>query len=270
MDLGARLQLKDKALIGMVHVQALPGTPCSAMSVDELTDHAVSEAKFLSGAGFDAIIVENMHDRPYMLRDVGPEITASMTRVVNEIRKAIDIPIGVQILAGANFSALAVAQAAGADFIRAEGFVFAHVADEGIMHKASAADLLRYRKQIGAEDVAILADIKKKHSSHAITADVDIKETACAAAFFGADGVIVTGGATADPATPRDVALAAKSGLPVLVGSGLTPANLADFWGCANGFIVGSALKTGGIWSNSLDSERIKSFVKSASDHSKS
>lgn len=50
----------------------------------------------------------------------------------------------------------------GLDFIRAEGFVFSHVADEGIIN-ACAGDLLRYRKQIGAENIQIFADIKKKH-----------------------------------------------------------------------------------------------------------
>lgn len=50
----------------------------------------------------------------------------------------------------------------GLDFIRAEGFVFSHVADEGFLD-ACAGDLLRYRKQIGADHVQIFTDIKKKH-----------------------------------------------------------------------------------------------------------
>ncbi len=261
MELGNMLHLKDKAAIGMVHVQALPGTPCSQISIDEIAVRAVAEAQTLVHAGFDAIIIENMHDRPYLLRDVGPEITASMTRVAVEVRRAIDVPLGIQVLAGANTAALAVAAAAGAQFIRAEGFVFAHVADEGIMNEAAAATLLRYRKQIGAESVAVIADIKKKHSSHAITADVDLRETAKAAAFFGADGVVVTGGATAQAATVQDVSDAAMSALPVMVGSGLSPANLADFWPHADGFIVGSSLKVDGVWSNPLDAARISAFL---------
>src|SRR6185295_17642379 len=109
------------------------------------------------------------------------------------------LPLGVQVLAGANKEALAVAHAAGCQFIRAEGFVFAHVADEGLMPEADAGSLLRYRRAIGAEHIAVLADIKKKHSSHAITADVDLAETAKAAEFFGAEGVVVTGTATGEP-----------------------------------------------------------------------
>ena len=98
----------------------------------------------------------------------------------------------MQVLAGANIEAMAVAQAAGLDFIRAEGFAFAHVADEGFI-QSSAAELLRYRRHIGAENVQVWTDIKKKHSSHAITADVDIGETAHAVEFMRGDAVIVTG-----------------------------------------------------------------------------
>ena len=210
-------------------------------------------------------MTENVtNDRPYLLRDVGPEIVACMTSVAVAVGRAIKIPFGIQILAGANNAALAVAAATGAAFIRAEGFVFAHVADEGIMTEASAATLLRYRKQIDAEHIAIVADIKKKHSSHAITADVDLTETAQAARFFGADGVIVTGSATGSPASPRDVSQAREAGLPVLVGSGLTSDNLGEYWDHADGFIIGSALKKSGIWSNRLDTQSICRFIEVA------
>src|SRR5437879_11621759 len=107
--------------------------------------------------------------------------------------------MGVQVPAAANREALAVALACGADFVRGEGFVFAHVADEGLI-ESSAGDLLRYRRAIGAGEVRVFADIKKKHAAHALTADVDLVETAHAAEFFLADAVIVTGPSTGRPA----------------------------------------------------------------------
>src|SRR6185436_15540194 len=136
-----------------------------------------------------------MHDRPYAKRVIGPEIPAAMTAVGRAVRAAVKLPLGVQVLAGANREALAVALACGATFIRAEGFVFAHVADEGLM-EADAAELLRYRRAIGADAIAVFADVKKKHSAHAITADVGVVESALAAEFALADGVILTGTAT--------------------------------------------------------------------------
>ncbi len=166
-----------KPIIAMIHVQALPGTPASQMSLRQIEAQALAEAKIYRQAGAHAIGLENMHDLPYLRGGVGPEITAGMALVSHAVKEASGPPCGIQILAGANNEAMAVAHAAGLDFIRAEGFVFAHVADEGLI-QSSAATLLRYRKQIGAERVQVWADVKKKHSSHAITADIGIGASA--------------------------------------------------------------------------------------------
>lgn len=66
------------------------------------------------------------------------------------------------MLACGNKQAIAIAQATNFNFIRAEGFVFSHVADEGFTD-ADAGQLLRYRKSIGADNVLVFTDIKKKH-----------------------------------------------------------------------------------------------------------
>jgi membrane complex biogenesis BtpA family protein len=249
-----------RALIGMVHVGALPGSPAARDPIARLVEQAVAEARAFRDAGFTAIAIENMHDRPYMKAGVGPEVTAAMAVIGREIRRDTGLLVGVQVLAGANREALAVAHAIGAAFVRVEGFVFAHVADEGLI-EASAGDLLRYRRAIGAEDVRVFADIKKKHAAHAITADVSIAETARAAEFFLADAVIVTGSATGEPATRGDVSGAVNATrLPVLVGSGVTPTNL-DHYAHAHGFIVGSSLKQGGVWSNPLDPDALRAMV---------
>lgn len=249
-----------RPLIGMVHVGALPGTPAARHDLDELVAHAVAEARIWQTAGFHALMIENMHDRPYRNRVVGPEVTAAMTAIGREVRRAVPLPLGVQVLAGANREALAVALACGASFVRCEGFVFGHVADEGMMN-ADAGELLRYRRAIGADAIRVFADIKKKHSAHAITADVDLVTTALGAQFSLADGVVVTGEATGEP-TDRDQVAAVSQAvtIPVLVGSGLTPDTLEQY-AAADGFIVGSAAKRDGVWWNPVDPARAADFA---------
>jgi hypothetical protein len=249
-----------RALIGMVHVGALPGTPSAHHSVERLLQLAVSEAKIYRDAGFTAVAIENMHDRPYVKGNVGHEITAAMAVIGREIKRETGFPLGVQVLAAANIQAIAVAHACGAEFVRVEGFVFAHVADEGII-QSSSGDLLRYRRAIGAERVRVFADIKKKHSAHAMTADITLAETARAAEFFMADGVVVTGSSTGVPADAGDVSAAAEAcRLPVLVASGITPGNFASY-AQADGYIVGSSVKQGGVWSNPLDPEAVRAVA---------
>ncbi|XP_046755404.1 uncharacterized protein LOC415758 isoform X2 [Gallus gallus] len=228
------------AVLGVVHVGALPGTPRSSLPLAQIIDQACQEAEAYKDAGVDGLIVENMHDRPYTLCP-GPEVTATMTAVGAAVRRLCPhLALGVQVLCAANQQATAVALAAGLDFIRVEGFVFSHVADEGIIN-ACAGDLLRYRKLVGAENIQIFADIKKKHSAHALTADISVAETASAAELFLADGVVLTGTATGLPADPgelREVQRAVK--IPVLIGSGVTLENVKNYLD-ANALIIASS-----------------------------
>jgi membrane complex biogenesis BtpA family protein len=250
-----------RALVGVVHVDALPGTPASRSRVEQIAERAVAEARQYESAGFHGVMIENMHDRPYLGGAVGPEIVAAMTTVGREVCRATSVPLGVQVLAGANREAMAVAHACGARFVRVEAFVFAHVADEGLL-EASAGELLRYRRAIGADGVRVFADVKKKHSAHALTADVDLVETARAAEFFLADGVIVSGAATGRPTDPAEVeAVADGVGVPTVVGSGVSAENIA-LYPAADAFIVGSSLKEGGLWSNPLDPERARGLAR--------
>jgi membrane complex biogenesis BtpA family protein len=245
-------------LIAVIHVQALPGTPKHRFSPAQIIDQAVKEAEIFVQAGVDEIIIENMHDRPYLNRQVGPEVVAMMTSVGLAVKKIAHLPIGIQILAGANKASLAVAQAAGLDYIRAEGFVFGHVADEGYID-SDAGELLRYRKQIGADHIKVLTDIKKKHSAHAITADVDLAETAHAAEFFLSDGLIVTGTATGKPASLEEVKAVKKAvQIPVFVGSGINDQNIKAFAAVADGLIVGSYFKRDGHWANEVEPGRVR------------
>lgn len=265
MPKSAAHPLRPKALIGMIHVGALPGSPRSEDTVPMLAMRAVEEAKLLMDSGFDALIIENMHDRPYVHGRQTPEVVAAMTRVAVEVASNTDLPLGIQILSGGEREAIAVAQAAEAQFIRCENFVYSHVADEGLLAEAAAGPLLRYRRSLGMDGLAIMCDIKKKHASHALTGDLTIEDCAHAAEFFGADGLIVTGGFTGSPADPDDVKRVKSSvKVPVWVGSGVEPSQLGNLFETADALIVGSWIKHDGVWSNGPDPKRCKELVAEA------
>jgi membrane complex biogenesis BtpA family protein len=252
----------NKPVIGMIHVSALPGTPNYEGSIKQIIDLAKREALIYKENGIDAIAIENMHDVPYLKRTVGSEITSLMSVIGYEVKNLTKLPCGIQILAGANKDAIAAAHSGGLDFVRTEGFVFAHVADEGII-ESDAGELLRYRKQIAAENILIFTDIKKKHSSHSITSDVDIVETAKAAQFFLSDGIIITGSSTGYEADIDEVKkVKDEIKIPVIVGSGIATENINKYLPIADAFIVGSSLKKEGSWVNEVDVERVKRFMK--------
>src|ERR1041384_1474759 len=120
----ASLFSQPKPVIGVIHVGALPGTPRTSQTVADIVASARREAKVYREYGVDGLIIENMHDVPYLRGEVGPEIVAAMTAIGIEVKEAFVLPVGIQILAGANIEGMAVAQAAGLDFIRAEGYAY--------------------------------------------------------------------------------------------------------------------------------------------------
>lgn len=248
---------KKCSLIGMIHLKAMPGAPGFCGNVESILEIALAEALIYKESGFDAIMLENMHDLPYMCGRVEPETTAAVSVIARELKVRTSMPTGLQILAGANLEALGAAVAASLDFIRVEGYVFAHVGDEGI-HQACAAALVRKRDQLKANHIKIFADIKKKHSAHAITADLSLADCAKAAEFFKADGVIITGSHTGHAPLHEDVEeVRAAVSLPVLVGSGVDEQNIDRFKASADALIIGSSLKVNGLWSNELDREKV-------------
>jgi len=178
--------------------------PGGARPLREIEAQALQEAKIYRDAGVDGLMLENMHDTPYLRGGVGPEIVAAMAVIARAVKDAARLPCGVQVLAAANQEAVAVALAAGLDFIRAEGFAFAQrgrTRASSSPRRRSCCATGAHRRRAGA----VWADVKKKHSSHAITADVGIGETAHAVEFMRGDAVIVTGTVTGDAPKADDV-----------------------------------------------------------------
>jgi predicted TIM-barrel enzyme len=56
------------------------------------------EAKIYAENGFNGIIIENFGDAPYYSDRVGPEVVATMTLVVNNVIKEVNIPVGIQVM----------------------------------------------------------------------------------------------------------------------------------------------------------------------------
>src|SRR5262252_404718 len=102
MSAAPRLFNAAKPVIAMIHVGALPGTPASRRSLREIETQAVKEAKLYRDAGVHGLMLENMHDTPYLRGRVGPEIVAAMAVIARAVKDATRLPCGVQVLAGAN------------------------------------------------------------------------------------------------------------------------------------------------------------------------
>src|SRR4026207_1296778 len=254
--------LPPKFLSAMIAVLPLPGSPLYDGDDQKIINQALADLEVYKKAGVDSLLLENDHDLPYIQPPLDEEGIALMTEICKEARKRFNDPIGIQMLEAANIESLEIAAEAKLDYIRVEAFVFAHVGGSGIIN-GSAGKILRRRKELKAEHIKVFADVKKKHGSHSLTIDLDIKDEIMQAEFFLVDGVIVTSQFTGINPDKSDL-IKAKSAtkLPVLIGSGMNVENIADYLPLADGFIVGSCFRKDGKFLEKLEPERLSKFMK--------
>ena len=254
---------RDKVVIGVVHCPALPGAPGHRGGpVEAIYANALADAEAYVEGGVHGLIIENHGDIPFLKPDdIGPETAAHLAVITDRVRRACAVPLGINVLANAAIPALAVARAGGASFIRVNQWANAYVANEGII-EGEAARALRYRAALQGHEIKIFADAHVKHGAHAIVADRPIAELTRDLEFFHADAVIATGQRTGDSATMTEIdAIRAATSLPVLVGSGVTTANIAAILARTGGVIVASSLKRDGVWWNPVELARVKALM---------
>jgi membrane complex biogenesis BtpA family protein len=262
----ANLFGRRKAVIGMLHCLPLPGSArYDGQSMEEIIEFSRNEARILVEGGVDGLIVENHGDIPFSKPDsIGPETVAAMTMVTAAVKSAVACPIGINVLANGAIQALAIAKAASASFIRVNQWANAYIANEGFV-EGPAAQATRYRSWLHARDIKIFADVHVKHGAHAITGDRSVPELARDVEFFDADAAVATGQRTGDAAQLGELeAIGSGTSLPVVVGSGVTPENVADMFSIADAVIVASYLKKDGLWWNDVDPARLHEFMTAA------
>ncbi len=247
----------------MIHLPAVPGSAGSRLGMDEIVSRAVHEARQLAKAGFDAVMVENFGDAPFRADVVLPETVAAMAIVAREVVQACGIPVGVNVLRNDAVSALAVAAAAGAAFIRVNVLSGIYATDQGLI-TGRPADVAARRAAL-APAVKIAADVHVKHAVPISQPDLALaaEETAHRA---GADILIVSGAGTGkatDLAAVRRVKQAVPD-RPVWIGSGVSAETVRECLSIADGVIVGTSLKRGGRTTAALDSARLRAFVRAA------
>lgn len=249
--------MKLPRVVGVVHLPPLPGSPRYDGRFEELVDFAVVNAKALEEAGFDGLILENFNDSPFKPRARDPETIAAMAVLTREVAKSVSIAVGVNILRNSAPEAAAVAALAGGSFVRANALCEVVSAPEGILEPV-AREVAEVIARLRA-DVAVLADIYVKHGSPLHERPISEVALDCAERG-GASALILTGSRTGSPPDPSHIAEAARSGLPIYVGSGTTPENLSKFAG-AYGFIVGTYIKGSG---GRIDREKARRYVQAA------
>jgi len=251
-----------RPVIGMLHAPPLPGAPRCSSEMREIAHFVLRDAETLVRGGVHGLLLENFGDAPFTRGRVSAGTVAAQTTLAIAIRGRFDVPLGINVLRNDALSALAIAVAVDAVFIRVNVLTGARLTDQGII-QGNAYALLRERARLRAEHIPIFADVNVKHSV-AMGAERPIEEEAAETLQRGgADGLIVSGvgtGRPADIAELRRVKQAAGTA-PVLVGSGVDAETVAVYAADADGFIVGTAFKQDGLITNPVDERRVAALL---------
>lgn len=251
-----------RPVIGMVHLWPMPGAPgYTGYGMQTIIDHALRDAETLVAGGVNGLIVENMWDLPYYVgTDVRPEAMTAQAVAAAEVVKNFPLPVGINVIHNGGVVCLSIAVAARARFIRVCILTGARLWDTGELDHGCAADLVRKRKELYAEDIHVFADVDKKHSVSFPGLDLATHIEWCE--FYGADALIVTGRMTGSAPDVEKVREAKRlAHRPILLGSGGSIENIAAFLQYADGVIVGSSLKKDGVMEGPVDLDRVRRFM---------
>ncbi|MHC3437411.1 BtpA/SgcQ family protein [Natrialbaceae archaeon A-gly3] len=257
----------DTPVVGMVHLPALPGSPGFDGDRESIRERAIADANALEAGGVDGLILENFGDSPFYPEDVPKHVVADLTAIATEVVDDVSVPVGINVLRNDAAAALSVAAAAGAEFVRVNVHAGTAATDQGVL-EGRAHETLRLRERLEA-DVAILADVHVKHATPIGEGGLE-RATRETVERGRADGVIVSGPGTGEETGLEDLRAVAQTvedlerSVPVFVGSGVTPETVSEvFEAGADGVIVGTALKEGGVTTNPVSETRVRELTAS-------
>lgn len=257
----------QKSIFGMIHLWPLPGSPGYSGLLADIEQQAVQDAEKLIRGGVDGLMIENFGDIPFFKDANRPHTIAIMTRIILKVKALSDLPIGVNVLRNDIQAALGIASAVEAQLVRVNVHTGVMVTDQGIV-EGKAAESIRYRQELGLH-CALFADVDVKHAAQ--LGNFSIEALATDTAYRGlADGLIVSGSGTGQPADPSVIrrVRAAVPDRPIWIGSGLSRANLAELWPLVDGAIVGTEFKIDGVSTNPVDPGRVAEFMSACRSRS--
>lgn len=251
----------EKAIIGMVHLLPLPGSPGWGGDLEAVYDLAARDLESLTLGGANAAIVENFHDTPFSTQ-ITPAAIHAMAILLDRLKKTADIRLGVNVHYNGVQSEWDLAYLTGCSFLRVETFVENRMGPQGFC-APSAPELMRQKAAFPCEAM-IFADMNVKHTFPLV--DQPLAFSVGTAIENGADALILTGLKTGCVPQLSDVAEVRKlaGDFPLLIGSGISEATIADYLKIADGVIVGSSIKFDGDVNKPVDPNRVKRLVSSA------
>lgn len=253
-----------RPVLGGMLLPPLLGAPRFGGSMSKVIDQVLADAEAMVAAGVHALTLENVGDNPFVRDQAAPETVAAFTVVAHEVRKAFSVPLGTNVMRNSWAAAMAIAAAVGADYVRINVLGDVLATDQGII-QGCAAELLRYRKNLGVDHIRIFGDVDCKHAGPLTDRPLEVvaKDTAYRQM---ADALLVTGHDSDTPPTAADIRTVknAVPDVPVFIASGMSMDSL-DLVGLCDGTTIGTFARNWDI-DGPIVPELLNTFVKAVGE----
>jgi membrane complex biogenesis BtpA family protein len=250
----------EKPVIGMCHMQAMPGDPKfdSVKGLDWVYDQARADMLALQEGGIDAIMFSNEFSLPYLTK-VETVTVACMAAIIGELKNEIKIPYGVNVLWDPAAS-LDLAMATGAQFVR-EIFTGVYASDFGLWD-TNVGEVVRHQHKISAEYVRLLFNIVPESAVY--LGGRQIGDIARSTVFNNQPDALCVSGLTAGAETSAQKLRLVKEAVPdtpVFANTGVNLDNVQEQLEVADGAVIGTAFKDESNTWNPIDVERVKMLM---------
>ena len=253
----------EKPIVAMCHLLAMPGDPGydSEGGVEKVLEAARRDLHALQNGGVDAIMFSNEASLPYLLK-VNPITTATMARVIGELKSEITVPYGVNVLWDPTAS-IDLAVATGGQFVR-EIFSGVYASDYGIWN-TNSGETSRHRREVGGQNVRLMYNIVPESAVY--LAERDIASVARSTVFNCGPDVLCVSGLTAGATTDAAILKTVKDAVPetpVFANTGVNAKTVESQLSIADGAVIGTAFKRDGYIWNEASEESVVELMTAA------
>ncbi len=251
-----------KLVIGLVHLLPMPGTAqYEEGNIEKMTRKAILDCITLKENGADGSLLQTVDNVYPVGDDTDYARVATLAMIAGKVREAVgeDFKLGVQIMWNCITPSLAVAKAAGADFIRCTALIGSSPSPFGGEIHSDPLKVMEYRAKIHARDVGMIAEISGYHFKGEYSPE-NIRSLAETAMRVGADAVeVVSQDEEMNERLVRDVKSAGP--IPVILGGGTNVENCKRRLRYADGALVGSAFEAQ-RWGGPVVGDIVAEYVK--------
>lgn len=250
-----------KAIIGLVHMQPLPGDPDydPALGMDMIIEKAKEDVEALQDGGIDGLLFSNEFSIPYQTK-VSNETVAAMAYVMGVLKPYIKVPYGNDVISD-ELASISLSAATGARFTRGV-FHGAWATSSGICNTDGGAAAARLKHNLGIDGFKQVfylipessGDLGGRDAFTILKPNYFLKKP---------DGLAIAGmaaGQKADAGTVRKCREAFPDAV-IFASTGVNIDNIEDYMDVVDGAFIGTHFKKDGQFRNQIDVQRVKAFM---------